>query len=205
MWNSRFFYPSYHRAPFLRFDSVAIKLVWKVVSNISREMKPLGGVRILAAEKGRSWKMFIQKPWMTITREGSNSNVSQLDRTSTVERSSIRISLKKTYLRSAVSAERHKLRKERCIEAVCRILMADVKRTLITPQNPPYAMAVNFKAIFPLVVRDKIVFILGEVGASVNLLSFLAAVLQENGIIIDDATAELPSFPQTVGLPQGKN
>lgn len=42
-----------------------------------------------------------------------------------------------------------------------------------------------------------------EVGVPTNLLDFLATVLYENRITIDDGQAELPPVTQTTGLAQG--
>lgn len=45
-------------------------------------------------------------------------------------------------------------------------------------------------------------FTLMETGVPVSVFNLLAAILQENKIIIDDEAAEPPSLTQTIGLAQ---
>lgn len=79
---------------------------------------------------------------------------------------------------------------------MCKILMADIKRLLITPHYPPYAVSIDAKEAF----ENMVMLMLAKVGVSINVLNLLVAILLENRIIIDDGAVEL-----STGLAQEDN
>lgn len=55
--------------------------------------------------------------------------------------------------------------------------MVDVYRALVMLCNPLYSVFVNFRVVLDSMPRDKIILTLSEMGACMNVLNFIVAIL----------------------------
>lgn len=77
--------------------------------------------------------------------------------------------------------------------------MTDVKGALAAPRYPLYAVFVHFKTVFELLPRDEVTLTLVELDVTLNRLNFLAPILRNNRMTVNNAVAKLPPYAQRLG------